>query len=195
VSGARGASPRGGEAPGFVLWFTGLSGAGKTTIAGLVRPELERRGVLVDVLDGDVVRTHLSRGLGFSKEDRDVNIERIGWVSSRLARAGCAVLVSAISPYEETRRRARALVEEHAPFVEIHVATSLEECARRDVKGLYEKAFRNELPEFTGVSDPYEEPVAPELRLDTEEHEPEESARLVLAKLEQLGLLPQEVAA
>jgi adenylyl-sulfate kinase len=180
---------------GFVLWFTGLSGAGKTTIAGHVQPELERRGVLVDVLDGDVVRTHLSRGLGFSKEDRDVNIERIGWVASRLARAGCAVLVSAISPYEETRRRARALVEEHAPFVEVHVATSLEECARRDVKGLYEKAFRGELAEFTGVSDPYEEPAAPELRLDTEEHEPEESARLVLAKLEQLGLLPQEVAA
>jgi adenylylsulfate kinase len=190
--------PLRGQAPGgagFVLWFTGLSGAGKTTIAEHVRPELERRGVLVDVLDGDVVRTHLSRGLGFSKEDRDVNIERIGWVSSRLARAGCVVLVSAISPYEETRRRARALVEEHAPFVEIHVATSLEECARRDVKGLYEKAFRGELPGFTGVSDPYEEPVAPELRLDTEQHEPEESARLVLAKLEQLGLLPQEVAA
>jgi adenylyl-sulfate kinase len=184
-----------GRAPGFVVWFTGLSGAGKTTIAERVRPELERRGVLVDVLDGDVVRTHLSRGLGFSKEDRDVNIERIGWVASRLARAGCGVLVSAISPYEETRRRARALVEEHAPFVEVHVATSLEECARRDVKGLYEQAFRGEIAEFTGVSDPYEEPASPELRIDTEVHEPDESARIVVEKLEQLGVLPQEVPA
>jgi adenylylsulfate kinase len=182
-------------ASGFVVWFTGLSGAGKTTIAGLVRPELERRGVLVDVLDGDVVRTHLSRGLGFSKEDRDVNIERIGWVASRLARAGAGVLVSAISPYEETRRRARSLVEEHARFVEVHVATSLEECARRDVKGLYEKAFRGELAEFTGVSDPYEEPLAPELRIDTAEHEPDDSARIVLVELERLGLVSQEVPA
>jgi adenylyl-sulfate kinase len=183
------------NARGFVVWFTGLSGAGKTTIAERVRPELERRGVLVDVLDGDTVRTHLSRGLGFSKEDRDVNIERIGWVASRLARAGCAVLVSAISPYEETRRRARALVEEHALFVEVHVATSLEECARRDVKGLYEKAFRGEIAEFTGVSDPYEEPASPELRIETEAHEPDESARIVVEKLEQLGVLPQEVVA
>jgi adenylylsulfate kinase len=182
-------------ASGFVVWFTGLSGAGKTTIAGLVRPELERRGVLVDVLDGDVVRTHLSRGLGFSKEDRDVNIERIGWVASRLARAGAGVLVSAISPYEETRRRARSLVEEHARFVEVHVATSLEECARRDVKGLYEKACRGELAEFTGVSDPYEEPAHPELRIDTEQHEPDESARIVVARLEELGLVPQQVVA
>jgi adenylylsulfate kinase len=180
---------------GFVLWFTGLSGAGKSTIAELVAPELERRGLLVDTLDGDVVRTHLSRGLGFSKEDRDTNIERIGWVASRLARAGATVVVSAISPYEATRRRARALVEEHAPFVEVHVAASLEECERRDVKGLYAKARSGELPEFTGVSDPYEEPADPELRLDTESLAPEESARRVLAKLEELGLLHAEVAA
>src|SRR3954471_7081443 len=178
---------------GFVLWFTGLSGAGKSTIADLVAPELERRGLLVDTLDGDVVRTHLSKGLGFSKGDRDTNIERIGWVAARLARAGVAVVVSAISPYEATRRRARALVEEHAPFVEVHVATSLEECARRDVKGLYAKAFSGELQEFTGVSDPYEEPSAPELRLDTQELEPAESARLVLATLEELELVPVEV--
>ena len=179
----------------FVVWFTGLSGAGKSTIAGLVVSELERRGLVVDTLDGDVVRTHLSKGLGFSKEDRDTNIERIGWVASRLARAGAAVVVSAISPYEETRRRARALVEEHAPFVEVHVATSLEECERRDVKGLYAKARAGELPEFTGVSDPYEEPSDPELRLDTEQLAPAESARLVVARLERLGLVPQEVAA
>src|SRR3954453_14526668 len=121
---------------GFVLWFTGLSGAGKSTIAELVAPELERRGLLVDTLDGDVVRTHLSKGLGFSKEDRDTNIERIGWVASRLARAGVAVVVSAISPYRSARRRARMLVEGEATFVEVYVATSLEECERRDPKGL-----------------------------------------------------------
>src|SRR5437667_3995587 len=175
---------------GFVLWFTGLSGAGKTTIANNVEPELERRGFVVDHLDGDVVRTHLSKGLGFSKEDRDTNIERIGWVASRLTRAGAVVLVSAISPYEETRRQARALVEEHGTFVEVYVATSVEECARRDVKGLYEKAFKGEIKGFTGVDDPYEEPATPELVIETEEHEPEASARLILAKLEELGLVP-----
>jgi adenylyl-sulfate kinase len=180
---------------GFTLWFTGLSGAGKTTIAGIVGPELEARGHLVDYLDGDVVRTHLSKGLGFSKEDRDTNIERIGWVASRLTRHGAAVLVSAISPYEETRRHARALVEEHGSFVEVFVATSVEECARRDVKGLYEKAFRGEIKEFTGVSDPYEEPSSPEVRIDTEEHPPAESAQIVLGKLEELGLTRSEVAA
>ena len=106
---------------GFVLWFTGLSGAGKTTIANNVEPELERRGFVVEHLDGDIIRTHLSKGLGFSKEDRDANIARIGWVASRLARAGAVVIVSAISPYEEMRRHARSLVEQHAPFVEVYV--------------------------------------------------------------------------
>jgi adenylyl-sulfate kinase len=165
---------------GVVLWFTGLSGAGKSTIAELVGGELEAGGAAVEYLDGDVVREHLSRGLGFSKEDRDTNIERIGWVASRLARHGATVIVSAISPYAAARATARALVEEFAPFVEIHVATSVEECARRDVKGLYDKAFKGELPEFTGVSDPYESPESPELRVDTEGHAPAESARAVL---------------
>ncbi len=180
---------------GYVVWFTGLSAAGKSTIAGLVGAELEARGVLVDRLDGDVVRTHLSKDLGFSKEDRDANIERIGWVASRLARAGAAVIVSAISPYEETRQKARALAEEHASFVEVYVATSLEECERRDPKGLYAKAHTGEIKEFTGVSDPYEEPSNPELRLQTEGRTPEESAAIVMAKLDQLGLLADRVIA
>jgi adenylylsulfate kinase len=176
---------------GFTLWFTGLSGAGKTTIAELVAPELERRGLLVEWLDGDVVRTHLTKGLGFSKEDRDTNVERIGWVASRLTRHGAAVIVSAISPYEATRRTARELVEEVGAFVEVHVATPVEECERRDVKGLYSRARAGEIAEFTGVSDPYEEPANPELRIDTTELEPEQSARLVVAKLEELGLLAE----
>ncbi|HEY2073034.1 MAG TPA: adenylyl-sulfate kinase [Gaiellaceae bacterium] len=174
---------------GFTLWFTGLSGSGKTTIADRVAPELTRRGRMVEKLDGDVVRTHLSTGLGFSKEDRDTNVERIGWVASRLTRAGVAVIVSAISPYAEARHTARAYVEEFGPFIEIHVATPIEECERRDVKGLYAKARAGEIPEFTGVSDPYEEPANPELRLDTTQLKPEESVRLILAKLEGLGCL------
>jgi adenylylsulfate kinase len=180
---------------GFTLWFTGLSGAGKSTIAHLVGPELDRRGLIVEYLDGDSVRTRLSKGLGFSKEDRDLNIERIGWVASRLTRQGGAVIAAAISPYEEARRKAREMVEEWGPFVEVHVKASVDECARRDVKGLYEKAFRGELKGFTGVDDPYEEPTNPELVIDTEEHDPEESARLIVAKLEELGLLRAEIAA
>jgi adenylylsulfate kinase len=178
---------------GFTLWFTGLSGAGKSTIADIVGPELEERGRKVEYLDGDIVRTHLSKGLGYSKEDRDTNIERIGWVASRLTRHGAAVLVSAISPYEETRRKAREMVEEFGPFVEVYVKASVDECARRDVKGLYEKAFAGEIKEFTGVSDPYEAPANPQLVLSTEKETPEESARHVLGKLEQLGLLYGEV--
>ena len=178
---------------GFTLWFTGLSGAGKSTIADIVGPRLEEAGRLVEYLDGDVVRTHLSKGLGFSKEDRDTNIERIGWVASRLTRNGAAVLVSAISPYEETRQKARKLVEEHGAFVEVFVEASVEECARRDVKGLYAKAFAGEIKEFTGVSDPYEPPSSPELVLRTEGEAPEESAQRVVAKLEELGLLYGEV--
>jgi len=174
---------------GFVVWLTGLSAAGKSTIAALVAAELEERGFVVDRLDGDVVREHLTKGLGFSKEDRDENIARIGWVASRLARAGAAVVVSAISPYEEARQRARALVEQHAPFVLVHVATSLEECERRDPKGLYKMAHSGEITGFTGVSDPYEEPASPDLRLQTEGRTPEECAAIVLAKLGEFQIL------
>ena len=180
---------------GFTLWFTGLSGAGKTTIAELVRPELERRGRLVEWLDGDEVREHLSKGLGFSKEDRDTNIDRIGWVASRLTRHGAAVIVSAISPYREARQNARDMVEQHGTFVEVFVDASVEECARRDVKGLYEKAFRGEIKEFTGVSDPYEAPTIPEIRIESEHQEPEESAQRILELLEQRGLIPAAVPA
>jgi adenylylsulfate kinase len=180
---------------GFTLWFTGLSGAGKTTIAELVRPELEARGRKVEWLDGDEVREHLSKGLGFAKEDRDANIDRIGWVASRLTRHGAAVIVSAISPYEETRRKARAMVEEHGAFVEVFVDASVEECARRDVKGLYEKALRGEIPNFTGVSDPYEPPANPEIRIDSETEDPEESAQRIVELLETRGLVEAQVAA
>jgi adenylylsulfate kinase len=180
---------------GFTLWFTGLSGAGKSTIADIVIPELTVRGLTVEPLDGDVVRTHLSKGLGFSKVDRDTNIERIGWVASRITRHGGVAVVSAISPYEETREKAREMIEEHGTFVCIFVKTSVEECARRDVKGLYEKAFRGEIKEFTGVSDPYEEPESPELVIETEGEDPGESARRVVAYLEQRGLVESEVPA
>jgi adenylylsulfate kinase len=178
------------DTTGFTLWFTGLSGAGKSTIAQIIGPEIERRGILVDHLDGDVVRTHLSKGLGFSKEDRDANIERIGWVAARLTRHGAAVLAAAISPYEETRQKARELVEEWGTFVEVHVATSVEECARRDVKGLYAKAFAGEIKEFTGVSDPYEAPDHAEIVVETEGRSPEDSAKFVVDELERLGLIP-----
>src|ERR671929_821661 len=180
---------------GFTLWFTGLSGAGKTTIADIVGPRLEEAGRKVEYLDGDVVRTHLSKGLGFSKEDRDTNIERIGWVASRLTRHGAAVIVSAISPYVETRQKAREMVEQHGTFVEVFVDASVEEWARRDVKGLYEKAFRGEIKEFTGVSNPYEPPESPEVCIESEHEEPQESAARILGVLEERGLIPAEVTA
>src|SRR3989440_130676 len=188
----RGRAPAGA---GFTLWFTGLSGAGKTTIAAVVRPELERRGLLVEWLDGDEVREHLSKGLGFSKEDRDTNIDRIGWVASRLTRHGAAVIVSAISPYREARQKAREMVEANGTFIEVFVDASVDECARRDGKGLYEKAFRGEIKEFTGVSDPYEAPESPEIRIESEHEEPEESARRIVALLEERGLIEAGVPA
>jgi adenylyl-sulfate kinase len=180
---------------GFTLWFTGLSGSGKTTIAHVVGPQLEERGCVVEYLDGDTVRTHLSRGLGFSKEDRDTHIERVGWVASRLTRQGGAVIAAAISPYVATRAKARALIEEFGSFVEVYVRASVEECARRDVKGLYAKAFAGEIKGFTGVDDPYEAPPAAEIVIDTETSTPDEAAQQILAELEARGLIPAEVTA
>lgn len=177
---------------GFVVWLTGLSCSGKTTLGRLVAAELDRRGHLVDSLDGDAVRTHLSTGLGFSREDRDTNVERVAWVASRLSRAGAAVVVTLISPYEAARSRARATVEEHTPFVEVHVATPLAVCVGRDDRGLYARALAGEIANFTGIDDPYEEPVAPELRLDTDGESPEASAQRILARLEELGLISEE---
>jgi len=169
------------ELPGCCLWFTGLSGAGKSTIAALVVDELQARGRKVELLDGDEVREHLSKGLGFSKEDRDTNIRRIGWVAAVLARNGVVSVTAAISPYREIRDEVRKWIDN---FVEIHVATTLEECEARDVKGLYARARAGEIREFTGISDPYEPPLAPEIELVTTGHTPEESAADVVAWLE-----------
>jgi adenylyl-sulfate kinase len=173
---------------GFTLWFTGLSGAGKTTISHLVETELRHRGSRVEVLDGDVVRENLSKGLGFSKEDRDTNIRRIAFVADLLSRNGVPVITAAISPYREIRDEARELMGDR--FIEVFVKASVEVCAERDVKGLYEKAFKGEIKEFTGVSDPYEPPLNSELTLDTEHQSPEESAAAILSLLEERQLIP-----
>ena len=178
--------------PGVTVWFTGLPSAGKTTIATLVADELTARGVGAELLDGDVVRTHLTKGLGFSKEDRDENIRRIGYVAGLLTKHGAVVLVSAISPYREIRDENRARI---GRFFEVYVATGLDECRRRDVKGLYAKQARGELKGLTGVDDPYEAPLDPELVLRTEDETPEGSAKQVIAALEQAGLLPERTAA
>jgi adenylylsulfate kinase len=171
---------------GFTLWFTGLSGAGKTTVSEIVERELKERGLRVEVLDGDIVRTNLSKGLGFSREDRNINVLRIGFVANLLTRNGVAVIVSAISPYKEARDQVRRRIID---FVEVFVDVPLEVAAERDVKGLYKKAFAGEIEQFTGVSDPYEPPAAPDLILKTDEESPEESARKVIEKLEYYGYL------
>ncbi len=171
---------------GFTLWFTGLPCSGKSTLADLLKPELERRGRTVDVLDGDVVRTHLTKGLGFSKEDRDENIRRIGFVCKLISRHGGIAIAAAISPYREIRDEVRKTIEN---FVEIYVDTPLEECIRRDVKGMYKKAIAGEMKDFTGVSAPYEPPHKPEITIHTAKETAEESAARILGKLEQMGLL------
>ena len=176
---------------GVVLWFTGLSGAGKSTLADALAPKLVAEGKRVESLDGDVVRTHLSKGLGFSREDRDTNIARIAFVAHLLQRNGVFVLVSAISPYKNTRDDARKLIGD---FVEIHVAPPLEECIKRDVKGLYKKAIAGEIKQFTGISDPYEAPENPELAIDTSAVSVDEGVHRILGKLRELGFLAEQTA-
>jgi adenylyl-sulfate kinase len=172
---------------GAVLWFTGLSGAGKSTLAEAVEPRLRAAGKRVESLDGDVVRTHLSKGLGFSREDRETNVARIAFVAHLLQRNGVFAIVSAISPYRSMRDRARSLIGRD--FVEIHVAPPLEECIRRDVKGLYAKAIAGEIEAFTGISDPYEAPESPELRLDTSTLSVDASLARIFDRLGELGFL------
>ncbi len=174
------------QAAGFTLWLTGLSGAGKSTLAGVVASELRSRGIPVEILDGDEVRQNLSKGLGFSREDRDTNIRRIGYVAKLLTRHGVAVITAAISPYRAVREDVR---REIGDFVEVYVRASVDECIRRDAKGLYRRALAGDIPQFTGVSDPYEEPLAPEVVVDTERETVAESAARVIARLTELGHL------
>ncbi len=173
-------------ATGFTVWLTGLSGAGKSTIAAELARQLQAREVGVEVLDGDVVRTHLSKGLGFSKEDRDTNIRRIAFVAQLLTRHGVAVITAAISPYRAVRDEARDMV---GNFVEVYVKCPLDELVRRDVKGLYAKALRGEIGNFTGVSDPYEEPLHPEVVVETDHESVSTSVERILATVEARGYL------
>ena len=167
---------------GVCVWLTGLSGAGKTTTADALVPLLEATGRTVTFLDGDRVRQHLSAGLGFSKQDRDTNVRRVGWVAGELVRHGALVVAALVSPYREARADARALVGADA-FVEVFVDTPLEVCEARDTKGLYAKARAGEIAEFTGISDPFEAPEQPDLRLDTTACAPEENARRIVEHL------------
>jgi adenylyl-sulfate kinase len=175
---------------GFTVWFTGLSGAGKTTISRLVEKELCARGHKVEVLDGDVVRENLSKGLGFSKEDRDTNIRRIGFVCELLTRNDVVAMAAAISPYRSIRDENRTRVG--GRFVEVYCQCPIEVLAERDVKGLYKKALRGEIKNFTGVDDPYEAPVKPEVVIESDKETPEQSAMKVIAKLEELGYVKRK---
>jgi len=180
---------------GIVIWLTGLSGAGKTTLALALKHELTAAGHRVETLDGDEVRENLSRGLGFSKEDRDTNVRRIGFVARLLARNGVIVLASAISPYRQSRDDARQSVEsDGARFVEVFVRAPLSVLVERDVKGLYKKALAGEIKNFTGVSDPYEDPLAPDVIVDSSVEPVEESAARVLDHLLESGALSANVA-
>lgn len=174
---------------GVTVWFTGLPSSGKSTLARMLERQMKKWKVKAELLDGDVVRTQLCKGLGFSREDRDENIRRIGFVAHLLTRNDVMAIVSAVSPYREARDQNRRLI---GSFVEIYVNTPAAECERRDVKGLYKKARAGEIPAFTGVSDPYEEPLQPDLICDTMKESAEQSAEKVLQKLESLGYLKFE---
>ena len=174
------------ENKGFTIWFTGLSGSGKSTLSDVVEHRLRERGRNVEVLDGDVVRTNLSKGLGFTREDRDTNIKRIAFVCKLLTRNGVACISAAISPYIETREWSR---REIGNFVEVYVKCPIDVCRQRDVKGLYKRADAGLLKGFTGVDDPYEEPLNPELVIESDKVSIEEGADLIMAKLEELGYL------
>ena len=171
---------------GFTLWFTGLPCSGKSAVADKVAEILKARGMRAERLDGDIVRQDLTRDLGFSRKDRDENIRRVTFVAKLLTRNGVAVLTSFISPYREVRARSR---QEIGNFIEVYAKCSLEECMRRDVKGMYKKAIKGEIKEFTGISDPYEEPENPEILLQTDQETLEESVGIVMKKLEELGYL------
>jgi adenylyl-sulfate kinase len=174
------------EQTGFTLWFTGLPCSGKSAVADRVAEILKEKGLRIERLDGDIVRKDLTRDLGFSKEDRDENIRRVTFVAKLLARNGVGVLTSFISPYREMRDRARNEIEN---FLEVYAKCPVEICIKRDVKGMYEKAIKGEIKEFTGISDPYEEPVSPEILLETDKENMEESTERVLAKLKELGFI------
>ncbi len=180
------------EQQGFTLWMTGLSGAGKTTIARILETELHARGIRFERLDGDVVRQSLTNDLGFSKEDRDKNIERVTFVAKLLSRNGVGVVASFISPYRAIRDMVR---RETTNFIEVFVNAPLDVCERRDVKGMYKKARAGEIPNFTGISDPYEEPLNAEITLNTDQETPEESAAQVIRYLEQKNYIPAAVPA
>ena len=173
---------------GFTLWFTGLSGAGKSTLSEPVALALRERGLKVEILDGDVVRTNLSKGLGFSKEDRDTNIRRIGFVANLLSRNGVAAITAAISPYREIRDEIRTLVSgDGGGFVEVFVKCPIHVLAERDVKGLYKKALAGEIKNFTGVSDPYEEPLSPEVVVESDKETVAEGVAKILGRLQEMG--------
>ncbi len=180
------------EPQGFVLWMTGLSGAGKTTIAHVLVDELKARGLKVERLDGDVVRQSLTRDLGFSKEDRDKNIERVAFVAKLLSRNGVACICSFISPYQAVRDQVRA---ETTNFVEVFIDAPLDVVIQRDVKGMYQKAIAGEIENFTGISDPFEAPANPDVHVHTDRETVQESAAIILSYLEKRGLIPVAAAA